>query len=380
MELDEKSTPNSDSAGKRSFLKSYWLVIVILLVIITAAVVLLLTTGKKSSENNSQSKNSSQESTGSSKTSKSESSKPISNTWAKSINSSELPLGDGKVSTTPKKGYVDSCTTNFRGGGAQHAGPWINSSKKTWNLKSKIAVQGSVYWPKASYTMSLKNDTRTLTTNDLPEGYPTGTFPIASTDPAFQYDRNPNQIGIQSLTYNLPANPTKAQQPSCTGLGAIGVLSDGVLLFNALDDGGRDAVAHETQDKCNGHPDGQEEYHYHNVPSCIRSKAKGSSTLVGYALDGYGIYVERDSKGNLPTDSDLDACHGRTSTVMWNGKKTKIYHYDATLEYPYTVGCYHGTPISTSHNRRAQSANRTSMAPSRPRPRPLPQDRQLHAL
>ncbi len=24
-----------------------------------------------------------------------------------------------------------------------------------------------------------------------------------------------------------------------------------------------------------------------------------------------------------------------------------MYHYDATLEYPYTVGCYHGTPVTT---------------------------------
>lgn len=88
-------------------------------------------------------------------------------------------------------------------------------------------------------------------------------------------------------------------------------------------------------------------YHYHNVPSCIRDAASDTSTLVGYAFDGYGIYVERDSSGNLPTNADLDACHGRTSKVMWDGKLTNIYHYDATLEYPYTVGCFHGT--STVH-------------------------------
>ena len=55
--------------------------------------------------------------------------------------------------------------------------------------------------------------------------------------------------------------------------------------------------------------------------------------------------MERNANGSLLTDANLDKCHGRTSTVMWNGKETRIYHYDATLEYPYTVGCYHGTPI-----------------------------------
>jgi hypothetical protein len=42
----------------------------------------------------------------------------------------------------------------------------------------------------------------------------------------------------------------------------------------------------------------------------------------------------------------LDVCHGTTSTVPWNGKMTRIYHYVATLEYPYTIGCFHGRAIS----------------------------------
>ena len=73
----------------------------------------------------------------------------------------------------------------------------------------------------------------------------------------------------------------------------------------------------------------------------------GASTLVGYAIDGYGIYVERDAAGALLTNTALDASYGRTSRVLWNGKQTAVYHYDATLEYPYTVGCFHVTPIST---------------------------------
>ncbi len=256
-----------------------------------------------------------------------------------------IPLGDGKVASSPQVGYIDSCTTNFRGGGARHAGSWINTSTGTWNAETKIAVEGSNTWPAADYSNSISGDRRIISTNDLPENYPTGNFPISRSDPAYQFDTNPNHIATQSLSYSLPINPTAAASISCLPLGAIGVLNDGVLLFDALDDAGRDAVAHETQDLCNGHPNGQEMYHYHNVPSCIRDKATGSSTLVGYALDGYGIYVERDANGNLPTNADLDVCHGRTSQVDWDGKMTNIYHYDVTLEYPYTVGCFHGTSV-----------------------------------
>jgi hypothetical protein len=31
---------------------------------------------------------------------------------------------------------------------------------------------------------------------------------------------------------------------------------------------------------------------------------------------------------------------------MWNGRMQRIYHYVATLEYPYTVSCYRGTPTA----------------------------------
>ena len=268
------------------------------------------------------------------------------NTWKGTVNPASIPLGDGNVSTTPEVGYVDSCTTTFRGGGARHSGSWLDTSTNTWNSVSKLAVEGSVSWPSATYSNVVSGSNRVITTNDLPQNYTTGIFPISSSDPAYQYDTNPNHIAAQNINYSLPIDPVAANSPGCLGLGPIGVMTDGVLLYDALDAAGRDAGAHEVQDSCSGHPDGSDRYHYHSVSVCMLSKATSASTLVGYALDGYGIYVERDSKGNLPTNADLDACHGRTSQVMWNGKLTNIYHYDATLEYPYTIGCYHGTPIS----------------------------------
>jgi hypothetical protein len=31
---------------------------------------------------------------------------------------------------------------------------------------------------------------------------------------------------------------------------------------------------------------------------------------------------------------------------MWDGERTEVYHYHFTQEYPYTIGCFHGTPIN----------------------------------
>jgi len=273
--------------------------------------------------------------------------------WSGSpVSQTAIPLGDGKVSTAPEAGTVDSCTSRFRVGGARHSGPWIDAAAGTWNATTKVHVEGSNSWPDASHAFTLSGSERTLATDDLPVGQPTGNFPISTTDPAYQYDTNPNSVSAQSFRWTVPADPTAASAPSCVGLGPIGVSTDGVVIFDALDAAGRDAGAHEIQDSCDGHPQAAGIYHYHTVSPCLPgvSSGPGSSTLVGYALDGYGIYAERDAHGNLPTDADLDACHGRTSSVTWDGRRVVMYHYDMTTEYPYTLGCYHGTPVATGPN------------------------------
>lgn len=262
------------------------------------------------------------------------------------VNPAAIPLGDGYRSTTPKVGYVDSCGVGGMGG-ATKVGPWIDEQTHTWDSLTKLAVEGSVSWPAAAFSIALSGSQRIVKTNDLPVGHTTGVFPIATSDPAYQYDMNPNRIAAQSIDWKLPAHPAMAKKATCTGGGAIGILMDGVVLFNALDGQGRDAGAHEILDRYQGHPDADDTYHHHEVPTFMIARATGRSTLVGYALDGYGIYVERNAKGDLLTNTDLDACHGRTSEVMWNGKLTDIYHYDATIEYPYTVGCFRGTPIAS---------------------------------
>ncbi|MFC4145666.1 YHYH protein [Micromonospora mangrovi] len=263
-----------------------------------------------------------------------------------------IPLGDGNIVTTPVAGSLYSCKTEFGGRGAPHDGPWIDPTNKTWDATAKVQVSGHHTWPQATYQESTQGDVRVIRSDDLPTKQSTGSFPIAQDDPAYQYDRNPNGIQRKVVELRLPLRPAPASEPSCVGMGAVGVLKNGVFVYNALDAAGGDAAAHETQDACDGHPDGTEAYHYHDVPSCLLSAASAKgATLVGYALDGYGIYVERDEKGNLPTNADLDACHGRTSTVLWNGTMQRIYHYDATLEFPYTVGCYRGTPVTPPAHR-----------------------------
>jgi hypothetical protein len=258
------------------------------------------------------------------------------------IDLTKLPLGDHKISTEPKQGYVYACPTpNGGGGGAFKDGPWINTANGTWDSTTKVSVSGDVKWPNAKFTITVNGTQRVISSNDLPVDASTGTFPILSSDAAYQYDRNPNHIGTQTISVSVPLNPTLAAKPSCVGMGMIGVVIDGVALFNGFDAENRDAGAHETQDACNGHPDISSEYHYHSISPCLPNA--DNSNLVGYAADGFGIYGFNGDKQY--TNADLDECHGLTSEVLWNGQLTTIYHYQATHEFPYTIGCYRGTPV-----------------------------------
>jgi hypothetical protein len=252
-----------------------------------------------------------------------------------------IPLGDGRLSTEPKVGSVFSCQRNFRRAGIVHTGDWIDEDTKTWDATKKIAVLGEVYWKNATFSVDTNNNIRTIVGNGLPVGYPTGNFPIAKNDPAYVLDRNPNPVLEQTISYRIPAMPVIAESPTCVPMGAIGVALNGVAIYNALDAAGADAVAREVQDLCNGHPEKDGEYHYHGPSDCIDGVNKPNA-LIGYALDGFGIYSKYKEDGTLYTNADLDECHGTTSPIMWDGEMRTMYHYVMTEEYPFTVGCFKG--------------------------------------
>jgi hypothetical protein len=267
--------------------------------------------------------------------------KSYGNTYASGI----LPVGDGHYTTTqPKQGYVYACSQYAQNlttssGGAQTRGPWFTSNNTAYNMNEKIHVAGNVMW-QASFTNTLSTSTRTIVTNDLPD-HPTGTFPIAVSDPAYAYDHNPNSIRSQKLTYTLNAKPTYGA-PNCMG-GESGIMLTGIALFNAFDAGGRDAGAWEVQDSCSGHPQMDGIYHYHTLSSCIKDTSV--HTVIGFALDGFPITGPQVSMGNVLTTKDLDVCHGITSQILLDGKSVTMYHYVMTQDFPYSVSCFRGQAV-----------------------------------
>ena len=73
-------------------------------------------------------------------------------------------------------------------------------------------------------------------------------------------------------------------------------------------------------DDAGGHINVHQGYHYHAATgfSTKIAQADGHAALIGYALDGLGIYELEDEDGNTPTD--LDELRGHTD-------ETRGYHY-----------------------------------------------------
>ena len=168
---------------------------------------------------------------------------------------------------------------------------------------------------------------------------------------------NPNVPVNKNYVVKFPRTP--AQQTStktATPLGPIGLFSNGVAIFNSLDANSynnqgiwhQNAVVVEASgfDACHGHTAPGGFYHHHQNPLCLYvADPANHSPIVGYAFDGFGIYGHLGEDGQDLTNADLDECHGHTHLIEWAGQQVMMYHYHATWEFPYTVGCFRGTAV-----------------------------------
>lgn len=149
---------------------------------------------------------------------------------------------------------------------------------------------------------------------------------------------NPHSITTQNLTLRISTSPAAAANTSDTPLGPIGISVNGVVFYNQYA-AMRQPLTSEivSFDRYNGHPNPNNQYHYHFEPVSIT--ASGRSRLIGVLLDGFPVYGPIDSDGSTPTN--LDGCNGHTGVTA--DFSSGIYHYHTTSAVPYISGCFKGT-------------------------------------
>ena len=268
-------------------------------------------------------------------------------TRSASVNPTALPLRNQHyVTDGPRPGDVYTCDARMfqqtSAPGARLVGPWVNEAEATYDVTRKPVVGGRVSYRDARFAIGTTRASRVITGNGLPVHAPTGTFPVRANDPAHLYDPNPNQVTAQRISFTIPRHPVLAATPSCT-YKEVGITIDGIQVHVPLDSTGRDELAYEIQDACTGSPQPGGAYHRHALSDCA-PHVHDRVALVGYALDGFGIYSPYDAHSRELTSADLDACHGTTSRIPWEGKTVRMYHYVMTRDFPYTVACFRGTP------------------------------------
>ncbi len=193
--------------------------------------------------------------------------------------------------------------------------------------------------------------------------------------PSFTFvPMTPNPLKAQNWNWAVPLHPTVAATTTSVSnwFGTIGFTVTGLPIYAAMEgaqpanEAYGDPIYNRIVDSCKGHTGPAGEYHFHAIND---SSACGFTTnqLLGYALDGFPIYAPTGcldlactqvvtfqsgwAQNGDPTtnawshytyvpSSDptvLDQCNGRVGP---DGQ----YRYYATSSFPYTIGCFKGTP------------------------------------
>ncbi|MGJ8593556.1 MAG: YHYH protein [Aquaticitalea sp.] len=149
----------------------------------------------------------------------------------------------------------------------------------------------------------------------------------------------PEYFKDQVTTFVIPVTPKYVKTVQSFGRGGIGLAFNGVK-YDPPAPTHAILAAHTIAplDDHGGHVNPHGGYHYHAVTGSTKeiSQTDGHSPIIGYAIDGFGIFALLDKNGHKP--KDLDECGGHTDA-------TRGYHYHAGEPGGnQIIKCLHGLP------------------------------------
>jgi YHYH protein len=209
---------------------------------------------------------------------------------------------------------------------ASNVGMWIDGGK-TYSLAGQFIANLATFYNSTSWQMFDAT---------------TGAVKITDTQAMFTAAAQPNVPaalanhcvegkmsyvgGGVSRTFLIPVTPVALS----SGTGSVGTSGVGVSLSGIVMDGPAPTshilagLTIAAFDPNGGHINPVAGYHYHAATGKSHQVASthGHSALMGYALDGYGIYAQKDTSG--AEARGLDNCRGHTDAV-------RGYHYHAAM-------------------------------------------------
>tara|TARA_Y100001970_G_C14256655_1_gene875994 strand:- start:3476 stop:4372 length:897 start_codon:yes stop_codon:yes gene_type:complete len=209
--------------------------------------------------------------------------------------------------------------------------------KKTEGLWPRMA-KGTVYNVSESRLNITENeDFLIFETNNIPKHLLTRT--------------NPNEARPKNYSFYIPKNPNllEVPYPITKQTQEIGIALNGVVIAGPYDSQDKIAPYNRVVDECSSHADPQGMYHYHFSPLCLKNSkgdAVGVSPLnqIGWSFDGYKIFGLADRKKHMPV---IDNCNGHSH----DGE----YHYHATIDYPFFMGCYKAEPQNSNFEQKQRA-------------------------
>jgi hypothetical protein len=272
-----------------------------------------------------------------------------------------IPAGlTGTITTVEKTLSNGTTTTCYKITSAKMAtdhemGPWCPTNISDDASKGGIWFEnGNVYDVDGAFIQNLStfyNDaTWNLYLND-------GSIKVTNTKEACQaaarpdvdpmynnycVECQPSYFSNINMTYYIPVKPIKLNGTTNIGGGRPGAGIVGIA-FNGVNfdpPAPTQAIlgAHTLapMDDAGGHVNPIGGYHYHAATGKSKKieQADGHAAMIGYAMDGFGMYELLDQTNNEP--QDLDACRGHYDT-------TRGYHYHvANAGTNSFIGCFHG--------------------------------------
>jgi len=90
-------------------------------------------------------------------------------------------------------------------------------------------------------------------------------------------------------------------------------------------------------DVCGGHTGRGDDYHYHEIPSCMIEQMdnKDDNPIIGWGFDGFPLYGNNNPDGTAIAAGTLDVCNGQLDPVFG-------YRYHTSDGYPYIIQCLVG--------------------------------------